>query len=325
MPPIYLCRMANDIIHIQSISQLHKALGFEKPQHPLITVIDVEKWNVPPEIKKMRTSADFYSVMLKDTDCGLQYGRNYYDFEEGVLIFTGPNQVVSSTGDSETTDDSENSRDSGTPGNAKGWMLFFHPDLIRNSQLGKNIDNYSFFSYEVHEALHLSQKEKDILNDIVAKIEYEYNQNIDAHSQTLFVSHLELLLNYCLRFYERQFHTRKKQNIDVLSQVESLLKGYYESNQQTEHGTPTIQYLAENVNLSANYLSDLLKKETGKNAKEHINLFVVEKAKTLLLNSNDNVSEVAFNLGFNYPHYFSRMFKQHTGLTPKAYRDSRVN
>lgn len=302
--------MANDIIHIQSISQLHQALGFEKPQHPLISVIDASKF--PQEHKKagVRITADYYMIALKDSDCGMQYGRNYYDFEEGVLVFTGPNQVVSSSGEASAS---------------TGWMLFFHPDLIRNSNLGKNIDNYSFFSYDVHEALHLSQKEENILNDIVSKIEYEYQQNIDAHSQTLFVSHLELLLNYCLRFYERQFHTRKKQNVDVLSQVESLLKGYYETHQQAEHGTPTIQYLAEKVNLSANYLSDLLKKETGKNAKEHINLFVVEKAKTILLNSNDNVSEIAFNLGFNYPHYFSRMFKQHTGMTPKAYRDSRVN
>ena len=204
-------------------------------------------------------------------------------------------------------------------------MLFFHPDLIRGSSLGKNMDKYAFFSYDVHEALHLSHKEQEMLNDMASKIEYEVSLNIDGHTQDLLVSHLELLLNYCLRFYERQFHTRKKHNVDVLTKVEMLLQEYYRENKQSEQGTPTIQYLADGVNLSANYLSDLLKKETGSNAKEHVNAFIIDRAKNLLLNSNSNISEIAYDLGFNYPHYFSRMFKQKTGLTPHKYREHNLN
>lgn len=302
--------MSDEIFKIHSISQLHKGMGFPPPLHPLISVIDLKDVAMPEELLGQRFSADYYMISMKDHSCGLQYGRNYYDFEEGVLYFTAPNQVMS-------VDKNEGSPD--------GWMLFFHPDLIRGSNLGMNISKYSFFSYDVHEALHLSQKEEGLLNDMVEKIRYELNQNIDGHSQGLFVSSLELLLNYSMRFYERQFHTRKKQNVDILTKVESLLQGYYDGNHQLETGTPHIQFIADQVNLSPNYLSDLLKKETGKNAKEHINSFVVERAKTLLLSSNSNVSSVAFDLGFNYPHYFSRMFKQHTGMTPKQYRERDLN
>lgn len=302
--------MAHDILHIQSISQLHRALGYDKPQHPLVSVIDVSKPHIPKAWANQRISADFYVISMKEGFCGLQYGRNYYDFEEGVLSFTAPNQVVSLSEDS---------------GENSGWILIFHADLIRHSNLGKNIGHYSFFSYDVHEALHLSEQEKNILNDCTSRIVYEYNQNIDSHSQSLFVSNIELILNYCMRFYERQFHTRKKHNTDVVSRVDSLLRTYYLEGQQVHLGSPTVQYVADKINLSANYLSDLLKRETGKNAKEHINLLVVERAKTMLLNSEQNVSEIAFDLGFNYPHYFSRMFKQQTGMTPKEYRKLELN
>lgn len=276
----------------------------------MITVIDVEKINVPEELLGQKFSSDFYSVILKEAHCGMQYGRNYFDFDEGVLVFTAPGQVVSS--------EEENP-------NGKGWMLFFHPDLIRHSNLGMTIHNYSFFSYDVHEALHLSKKEEDILNDCVAKIEAEYEENIDGHSQSLFASNLELILNYCNRFYERQFHTRKAQNQDVVSKFERTIRKYYEDELQYELGTPTVHYMAEQVHLSANYLSDLLKKETGRNGKDHINEFVVDKAKTLLLNSNDQVAEIAYDLGYNYPHYFSRVFKQKTGMTPHEFRELKLN
>jgi len=302
--------MADDIFKIETISQLHQMLGYAKPKHPLVSVIDVEKMKLPPAYSGYRFSANFYSVSMKDSGCGMIYGRNYYDFEEGVLTFTAPLQVVGSTDDAIT---------------AKGWMLFFHPDLIRHSHLGQSMDQYSFFSYEVHEALHLSEKEEKILNDCIEKIEFEYNQSIDSHSQSLFVSNIELLLNYCLRFYERQFNTRKPHHTDVMTKVEHLLKDYYTANRQLEEGTPSIQYIANQVSLSPNYLSDLLKKETGRNAKDHINYFLVEKAKTMLLNSDHNVSEIAFDLGFNYPHYFSRLFKQKTGMTPVQFREKELN
>ncbi len=302
--------MANDIFHIESITQLHRTLGFPDPLHPLISVLRVEEMKKPEDFKNKWFSSDFYSISLKDGSCGMQYGRNYYDFEAGVLSFMAPKQVM---------------RSDGTPSEAEGWMLLFHPDLIRHSQLGRTIDSFTFFSYEVHEALHLSQREQDLISDIVEKIKYEYQQNIDAHSQDIFVSHLDLLLNYSRRFYERQFHTRKKQNVDVVSQVERLLRDYYSQGQQLENGMPSIAYLAEKVHLSSNYLSDLLKKETGRNGKDHVHEYVIERAKTLLLNSTGNISEIAYDLGFNYPHYFSRMFKQKTGMTPVQYREHATN
>ncbi len=300
----------SEILKIESISQLHKMIGYEEPKHPLISVMDVSKIKQNDDFIGQKFSSSMYTVMLKDKNCGIQYGRNYYDFEEGVLAFTSPGQVITAT---------EN------PENPTGWMLFFHADLIRKSNLGKIIGNYTFFSYDIHEALHLSKKEEGILNDCIEKIEFELDQNIDSHSQKLLVSNIDLLLNYCNRFYERQFHTRSVHHKDVVTNIESIIKTYYDASLQIEQGTPTIQYLAERVNLSANYLSDLLRKETGKNAKEHINSFVINKAKNMLLNSERNVSEIAYDLGFNYPHYFSRMFKQKTGITPAKYRELNLN
>jgi AraC-like DNA-binding protein len=224
------------------------------------------------------------------------------------LIFTGPNQVTTTT-------------KAQALGEIQGWMMFFHPDLIRNTALGEHIDEYSFFSYDVYEALHLSDKEQDTLSDCAKQIQEEYNERIDNHSQRVIVSGLELMLNYCLRFYERQFNTRTAKNKDIVSKVEQLLKDYYHSGQLPEYGPPSLQYLADKVNLSATYFSDLLKKETGRSAKDHINEFLVDKAKNLLLGSQSTVSEISFLLGFNYPHYFSRLFKTKTGFTPQKYRE----
>jgi AraC-like DNA-binding protein len=301
----------HDILHVETISEMTKALGLEEPKHPLIYVVDASKLQAPQELKQNRFTFGYYSVFMKDGSCGMQYGRNRYDFDEGVLSFIAPNQVVSFNGEENNV--------------VAGWGLYFHPCLIRKSSLGKSIDNYSFFSYDVHEALHLSRKEEEIMNDCIRKIEFELEQNIDAHSQKLLISNLELLLNYCNRFYERQFHTRADHHKDVFTKVDELIKDYYEQSMQLQLGTPTIPYLASLVNLSPNYLSDLLKKETGTNAKEHINDFVINRAKNTLLNSDATVSEIAYDLGFNYPHYFSRMFKQKTGQTPQEYRDLNLN
>lgn len=300
--------MSNEIIRIKSISQLHEMIGYDKPKHPLITVIEVAKVKFFEEIINVKLSTDFYYIGLKSSHCGMQYGRHHYDFEEGVLAFTAPKQIVTITSVSEIQNDGE-------------WMLLFHPDLIRTTPLGENIEDYSFFSYETHEALHLSDKEKKILNDCIENIKAEYNERIDNHSQRVMVASLELMLNYCLRFYERQFNTRTAQNRDVVVEVEKLLKEYYKKGQLAEYGPPSIHYLADKINLSHNYLSDLLKKETGRSAKDHINDFLVEKAKVKLLNTEDSVSEIAYELGFNYPHYFSRLFKAKTGNTPQAYRE----
>ena len=300
--------MADDIIRIKSISQLHEALGFEKPNHPLISIIDVSRLKITKEMLNVKVSLDLYYIGLKSKDCGIQYGRNHYDFDEGTLVFHGPNQVSWATSEQEFDKES-------------GWLLYFHPDLIRATPLGEAIDDYSFFSYDVHEALHLSDKEKQRLGSVVEQIRDEYNERIDNHSNRVIVSSLELLLNYCMRFYERQFNTRRAQNKDVVTQVEDLLKDYYKKGQLVEYGPPSVQFLADKVNLSHNYLSDLLKKETGRSAKDHINDFLVDKAKTLLLITEDSVSEIAYSLGFNYPHYFSRLFKNKTGMTPQKYRE----
>ncbi len=297
------------LIHHESIHQLRQHLGFDEPKHPLITVIDVAKMSHGEEAIGNRLSSDMYCIALKDKSCALDYGRNHYDFEEGVMLCTAPKQIITITRAHEL-------------GEMNGWLLYFHPDLIRNSPLGSKMDSYSFFSYEVHEALHLSKLEQDTITNCIKMMELEINQRIDNHSQNVLVSNLELLLNYCLRFYERQFNTRAPQHHDVVSQVENLLKSYYETEGMLEKGQPSVKYLAEACNLSPGYLSDLLRKETGRSTKEHINDFIIDKAKNLLLGSSDTVSGIAYQLGFNYPHYFGRLFKNKTGLTPQEYRDN---
>lgn len=298
--------MSDPFLKIESISQLHQLMGYSKPKHPLITVLDPQELQIPHEIRDVRVVSNFYAVWLKTTDCGMEYGRNHYDFEEGALVFTGPQQVVSVSG--EVAEDED------------GWMLFFHPDLIRSTSLGEKIGQYSFFSYDLHEALHLSDAEKATITQCIENIKTEYEQRIDDHSQSVIVANIELLLNYCSRYYARQFNTRTTANKDILTRFERVLQDYFESDQLLKQGIPSVQSLAEQVHLSADYLSDLLKKETGRTAKDHINDFIVEKAKYLLLNSTDTISGIAYELGFNYPHYFSRLFKANTGWTPQAYR-----
>ena len=304
--------MTDKILNIESISELHNLLNIEKPKHPLISIIDVADLKITKEMINIKTSANLYYIGIKNTDCGLQYGRNQYDFQEGVLAFHGPRQEFYATTEQEFDKDN-------------GWLLFFHPDLIRNSNLGNTIEEYTFFSYDVYEALHLSEKEKFTITDCINKIREEYNERIDKHSQKVIISNLELLLNYCSRFYERQFNTRTNQNKEFVSKFNSILKEYYKSGKLTEIGLPSLEYISNKINLSGNYLSDLLKKETGRSAKDHINDFIIEKAKNLLLSTNKSISEIAFDLGFNYPHYFSRLFKTKTGNTPQYYRNSDFN
>lgn len=203
-----------------------------------------------------------------------------------------------------------------------GLGRVFHPDLIRGTSLGRNIKEYSFFSYETHEALHLSDKEKQNLSELVQKIDSELSENIDRHSQRLIVSTIELLLNYCTRYYDRQFITRQTVNQDLLSKVEAVLVSYFQSADLRKQGLPSVKYLANQVFLSPNYLSDLLKKETGMNAQERIHYYLIEEAKTLLLGTDKSVGELAFSLGFDYPQYFSRLFKSKTGVTPLEFRHS---
>ncbi|MDC3253763.1 helix-turn-helix transcriptional regulator [bacterium] len=299
--------MDKNIIHIKSINQLLGGSGFGKATHPLVAIIDTANIAFGEEMLGLRISSDLYSIALKDSSCGLDYGRKPYDFNEGVLFFSAPKQVFTVTKVQKLND-------------VKGWMLYFHPDLIRNTKLASIIDNYTFFNYEINEALHLSEKEQYVLNNIVNLIENEINERIDNHSQQVLVSNIELILSYSQRFYERQFNTRSAQNTDVVSKVEKLLKNYYKTHELIETGQPSIEYLAGECHLSPNYLSDLLSKETGRSAKEHINDFLIKKAKHLLLSSNNSISGIAYSLGFNYPHYFGRLFKKKTGKTPQEFR-----
>lgn len=300
--------MSDKIIDVKNIHQLHEMMKLEKPKHPLLSVIDAEKVEIPEENIGMKIRQEFYMISLKDKNCGVDYGRNSFDFEEGVMVFSAPGQVYSPTKEIEL-------------GAISGWMLFFHPDLIRNTHLDEHIGDYTFFDYDVYEALHLSEEEEKKVYECVDNIKYEYQQRIDNHSHRVIVSNLELLLNYSLRFYERQFNTRTSQSKDVVSQFERELKKYFKTNQQTLLGLPSIQFFAEKAHLSQHYFSDLLRKETGRSAKDHINDFVVEKAKSILLSSGDSISEIAYDLGFNYPHYFTRLFKSRTGQTPVEYRN----
>lgn len=294
-------------IKVASISQLHELMGLPKPQHPLISLVDVSKIHVSEEQVNTKVIFDFYMVSLKDKSCGTEYGRNTFDFDEGVMIFTAPGQVYTFTKPFE-------------PGEISGWMLFFHPDLIRNTHLGKQINEYAFFNYEVFEALHLSSDEEKTMHATVANIMEEYQQRIDNHSQRVIVSNLELLLNYSLRYYERQFNTRTTQSKDIISHFERELKTYFNTQKSLDLGMPGIQYFAEIVHLSPHYFSDLVKKETGRTPTDHINDFVIDRAKNLLVGSEQSVSEIAYQLGFNYPHYFTRLFKSKVGHTPVAYR-----
>ena len=299
--------MSKEIFRVKSIHELHEHLGLEKPKHPLISLIDASILEVNEEDLQSKIVYDFYMISLKDKNCGVEYGRNSFDFEEGVMVFSAPGQVYTPTRPI-------------AKGEIQGWMLIFHPDLLRNTNLGNQMDDFSFFNYEVYEALHLSEDEEKTVHDTVLNIEKEYNQRIDNLSQRVIVSNLELLLNYCLRFYERQFNTRTNQSKDFVSQFESELKAYFKSELNLEHGIPSINYFAQKAHLSQHYFSDLIKKETGRSPKDHINDFIVEKAKTQLLISSQPISEIAYDLGFNYPHYFNRLFKSKTGYTPTEYR-----
>ncbi|MGB6037771.1 MAG: helix-turn-helix transcriptional regulator [Cryomorphaceae bacterium] len=300
--------MPENIIHINSIGELHSIMGMPKPKHPLISLIDASKTKIEKAQVNTRIVCDFYMISLKDKSCGMEYGRKHFDFDEGVMAFSSPGQVYKAT------------RAFGY-GEIQGWLLYFHPDLIRGSALASQMDDYSFFKYEVAEALHLSEEEEQTMNEIVQLIQKEYNQRIDNHSQRVIVSNIQLLLNYSLRFYERQFNTRVRQSKDIVALFESELTDYFHTRKHMESGLPTIQYFADKAHLSAHYFSDLLKKETGRKPKDHINDYVIEKAKNMILGSEMTISEIAYDLGFNYPHYFTRLFKSKTGKTPVEYRN----
>lgn len=298
----------SEILHLEHVSDMHNVFGLPKPKHPLVSVIQYKDSKIREEFHHIRCSLGMYCISQKnEIDSSMPYGRNSYDFQEGSMLFMTPGQVLTYDGHQSTAED-------------PGWALLFHPDLIRKSELGKTIENYSFFSYDVTEALHLSDDEKSSLAELIAKIENEYQNNIDRHSQKLIIANIELVLDYCTRYYDRQFYTRTNLNKDVLAKFENLLRDYYAKDHQLDLGVPTVGYCGKELGISPKYLSDLLNKETGKNAKTHIDDFLINKAKNNLLNSNESVSEIAYSLGYNYSQHFSKMFKAKTGVSPGQYR-----
>jgi len=292
------------IIKLEKVAQYNQLKGIET-QHPLISVFDNSDSKTLPNHTRMHFS--FYTIFLKAGNCGeLKYGRNNYDYDDGTLVFIAPGQVleINNPEDYQPT----------------GLALLFHPDLLKGTSLAKNINQYSFFSYDSHEALHLSLKEQQIVKDLFSKLEYELSQSIDKHSKNIITNNIELLLNYCVRFYDRQFITRENINTDILSKFENLLNEYFLSEAAQDIGLPSVGYFADLLHLSPNYFGDLIKKETGKSAQEHIQLKLINLAKERIFDTNKSVSQIAFELGFKYPQHFNRMFKKNTGYTPIEYR-----
>lgn len=293
-----------NILKFETIGQ-YNSFNKNETLHPLVSVVDLSRAE-PREARKM--SYNFYTVFLKEVKCGdLRYGCNYYDYEEGTLIFLAPGQVIGSNQPGEFYQ-------------PQGLALVFHPDLIHGTSLGRHMGNYTFFSYEVNEALHLSEYERQIVYDLLKKIEFELKHGVDRHSKMLIVSTIELFLNYCIRFYDRQFITREKANRGILEKFEELLNNYFVSGKPQSLGLPTVNYCAGELHLSANYFGDLIKKETGKPAQEYIQAKVIDLAKQKLFEPGKTASEVAYELGFKYTQHFSRLFKQRVGYTPNEYK-----
>jgi AraC-like DNA-binding protein len=302
--------MSNTFI-IDSISQAHQSLGLEKPKHPLVSVVHARDIKSISDFQNVKVVNNLYQITLKQTGCGtLLYGKNSYDYQQGTLVFTAPGQVTQFDGDMQAESE-----------NIEGWTLAFHPDLIRKSSLADKMSRYTFFSYDISEALHLSDDERNTVEDLLDKIVKEYSQNLDQHSQNLIISNIELFLDYCVRFYDRQFYTRTNLNSDIVSKFEKLLISYFQGTKENEIGLLSVNYCSDKLNLSSNYLSDMLKRETGKTAQEHIHLHIIEKAKNNLLNTTDSVSEIGYALGFEYPQHFSNLFKSKTGYSPREYRN----
>lgn len=296
--------MEKQIQHISTIAGYNELLGIDTP-HPLVNVIDFA------QVKPLRHALHlfgFYCIFLKDIKCGdLRYGRHYYDYQEGTLVCMAPGQIAGI-------------EDDGTLFQPKGMALVFHPDLIRGTSLGRHINEYTFFSYESNEALHMSEEERRLVVECLHHITTELHNPIDRHSKRLITSHIELLLNYCVRFYDRQFTTREHANKDILTHFERLINDYYTSDLPGQNGLLSVSYCADQLHLSANYFGDLVKKETGRTPQEHIRLKLTDIAKERLLIPGRTISEIAYGLGFQYPQHFTRLFKKMTGYTPNEYR-----
>ena len=297
----------NSLYKFESLTDFHQVFGLQKPLHPMISFIDIEEIKKLPKDFPKSMVLNFYKISYKTGICGqAKYGQNYYDFGEGGLVFTSPNQIFESP--------------SGNHSN--GSLLLIHSNFFLGYPLTKKIKEYGFFSYAANEALHLSDKEKDIILSIFKIIDDELNSRIDDFSQDVMVAQIELLLNYCNRFYKRQFITRKSVNNDILIKLDEILDNYFNNEDSLINGIPTVQLLAEALNISPSYLSDMLRNITGQNAQQHIHNKLVEKAKEMLSTTNLSISEIAYQLGFEHPQSFSRLFKNKSGLSPVNFRAS---
>jgi AraC-like DNA-binding protein len=291
------------------------ALRGQEVLHPMVGIVDFEEVDESAKTIPNYDALHFhcYALFLKDAKgCKIRYGGKPYDYDEGTLVFVGPDQVV------ELSKNDPNYR-------PKGYALLFHADLLTGTDLGRKMHEYSFFSYSVHEALHLSSRERKLILSLLDKIQFEIEQNLDKHSKKLITSNIELLLDYCLRFYDRQFLTREAENHGYLLKFSTLLDEYFDSEKTREHGTPSVGYFADQLHLSANYFGDLVKKETGRSALEYIQDKLIEVAKERVFDVDKSISEIAYELGFKYPQHFSRLFKQQVGRSPKAFRDLNIS
>jgi AraC family transcriptional activator of pobA len=296
---------------IKTISEYHHVMGLPKPEHPLITVINFDDLKNPLSSKSTSVLFDFYSISLKrsfNAKVKYKYGQQAYDFNEGIMFFISPNQVFSVEAEADVK--------------LSGWMLLVHPDFLWNTPLAQKIKQYEYFNYAVHEALHLSDKEETIIVDIMQKVAQEYHSNIDKFSQDVILAQLELLLTYAERFYQRQFITRKITNHKIVDRLESILMEYFNTNNLAEKRLPTVQYIADTLNVSPNYLSALLKMLTGKSTQQHIHDKLIEKAKERLTTTTLSVGEIAYELGFEHSQSFSKLFKSKTNLSPLEFRYS---
>ena len=296
------------IIKLENVQDYNRILGAET-LHPLVNVIDMATLKSIPHSRK---EFGFYCVFFKELDCGtILYGRSKYDYQEGTMLFISPGQIAGVDDGGETPD-------------PKGWILMFHPDLLYGTSLARRMKDYSFFSYSSDEALHMSEREKQIILNCFREIREELEHAIDRHTKQIVASNIETMLNHCVRFYERQFVTREITNHNVMDRFQQLLQEYFNSELPKTNGVPTVKYCADKVCLSPNYFGDLIKKGTGKTASEHIQLAVMSKVKEQLTETDKTISEIAYDLGFNYPHHLSRSFKKIVGMTPGEFRQNAV-
>ena len=301
----------NQPFRIKTITEYHRQMGLPKPEHPLVSVINMETLEHPAIDSPSSLMFDFYSISLKrNFNAKIKYGQQAYDFDEGIMFFMSPGQVFAIE------------VEKGTELKRSGWMLFIHPDFLWRTQLAKTMKQYEYFDYSVHEALFLSDKEEATIIGIMQNISQEYHSNIDKFSQSVIIAQIELLLTYSERFYQRQFITRKISNHKMLERLEDFLSQYFDGNELKQKGLPTVQLIADALNISPNYLSGLLKTWTGQSTQQHIHDKVIEKAKQQLSATNLSISEIAYSLGFEHPQSFSKLFKTKTNLSPGEFRQS---